>query len=93
MLNDQVMLASFLYNIRADFLFLSFAVSETYCVLLCGVKVGMSMRVILCFWMNLFYFFFLCMLCKGGATLFQASPFRCISSIRCVFCCFLNCCF
>ena len=33
------MLVSFLYNIRADFLFLSFAVSETYRVLLCGVQV------------------------------------------------------
>ena len=47
MLNDQVMLGSFLYNIRADFLFLSFAVSETYRVLLCGVRVGMSVRVVL----------------------------------------------
>ena len=44
------MLVSFLYNIRADFLFPSFAVSETYCVVLCGVHVGvdMSVRVVLC---------------------------------------------
>ena len=50
MLNDQAMLVSFPYNIRADFLFLSFAVSETYCVLLCGViyESGMSVRVVLC---------------------------------------------
>ena len=50
MLNDQVMLVSFLYNIRADFPFLSFVVSETYCVLMCGVhmRVGMSVNVVLC---------------------------------------------
>ena len=47
MLNYQVMLVTFLYNIRADFLFLSFAVSETYCVLLCGVSVGMNVRFVL----------------------------------------------
>ena len=50
MLNDQVMLVSFLYNIRADFWFLSFAVFETYCVLMCGVhvRVGMSVSIVLC---------------------------------------------
>ena len=50
MLNDQERLVSFLYNIRADFLFLSLAVSATFCVLLCGVhmRVGMSVRVVLC---------------------------------------------
>ena len=62
MLNDQEMLVSFLYNIRAHFLFLSFAVSETYCILLCGVRV----RVVLCC-----VYLFLCMLCKGGATHFR----------------------
>ena len=95
------MLVSFLYNIRAVFLSFSFsfAVSETYCVLLCGVKVGMSMRVafVFVYIMNLF---FLCMLCKGGATLFQASPFLLhllhllyILLFVCLFVFFLNCCF
>ena len=67
----------------AYFPFLSFTVSETCCVLLCGVKVALSMRVVLC--LILCIYIFLCILCTGGARLFQASTFCCI---YCVFCCF-----
>ena len=91
MLNDQAMLVSFPYNIRADFLFLSFAVSETYCVLLCGVH----MRVVECescfVLCIIIFFFFVCYVkvvqhFSGFAFLLHLLHLLCILM-------FFNCCF
>ena len=81
---------TFLYNICADFPFLSFAVFKTY-IFAGWCKSGCEYGR--CFVSVYIVNLFLCVFCKGGTTLFQSSPLCYISSIYCVFYCFLNCCF